>query len=108
MNEPPTDDSIDALLREEPGYIEDQGFTARVISALPPRRRLAWFRPALILGATLLSLALAILWLAEAGTAAMTVAPVVIPGSETLAVLVTCAAVFGAVVSGAVAAIRGE
>ncbi len=63
MNPPDTHDPLDALLREQNTYLEDNGFTARVLAALPPRRRLAWVRPALILGATALGCVLAVRWL---------------------------------------------
>ena len=33
-----TDDPLDTLLREQNAYIDDNGFSARVISALPLRR----------------------------------------------------------------------
>ena len=62
MNPPDTHDSLDTLLREQDSYIEDNGFTARVIAALPPRRRHAWVRPTLLLGATAIGYVLAILW----------------------------------------------
>ena len=38
MNLPETNDPLDALLREQNLYVEDNGFTMRVISALPRRR----------------------------------------------------------------------
>jgi Domain of unknown function (DUF5056) len=62
MNLPETNDSLDTWLREQNAYIEDNGFTARVIQALPRRRR-AWLRPMLLLGATAIGFVLAILWL---------------------------------------------
>ena len=34
-----TEDPLDALLREADEYIPDEGFTARVVTSLPPRRR---------------------------------------------------------------------
>ncbi len=36
---PQNADPLDALLREEAEYVADDGFTARVIQSLPPRRR---------------------------------------------------------------------
>ncbi len=62
MNQPDEKDSIDALLREQNPYIDDDGFTQRVIAVLP-RRRLAWLRPALLLGAATVGWVLAVLWL---------------------------------------------
>jgi len=63
MNPPDTHDPLDTLLREQNPYIEDNGFTARVITALPQRRRHAWVRPTLLLGATAVGYVLAIHWL---------------------------------------------
>jgi hypothetical protein len=37
MNRPERNDPLDALLREQNQYVEDNGFTQRVISALPRR-----------------------------------------------------------------------
>jgi|ERR1017187_977194 hypothetical protein len=62
MSQPEDKDPIDALLREQHAYIEDDGFTTRVLAALPPRRR-TWLRPILLLGATAIGSALAIQWL---------------------------------------------
>ncbi|MGA2800971.1 MAG: hypothetical protein ABSE97_01150 [Verrucomicrobiota bacterium] len=63
MNPPETNDPLDALLREQDKYIEDNGFTARVIATLPRRRRRAWLRPAILLGATAIGSVLAVWWL---------------------------------------------
>ena len=59
MNPPETEDPLDALLREQDEYIEDDGFAARIIAALPRRRR-AWLCPALLLGAMAIGSVLAI------------------------------------------------
>jgi hypothetical protein len=63
MNPPESNDPLDALLRENDTYVEDQGFTARVLTALPPRRRRSWLRPALLLGTTLIGFLLMAWWL---------------------------------------------
>ena len=62
MKQPEPGDALDALLQADDNYVEDAGFTARVISALPPRRRRAALRPAILLGATLIGFAL-LAWL---------------------------------------------
>jgi hypothetical protein len=62
MNPPETNDPLDALLREQDKYIEDNGFAARVVAALP-RRRCAWLRQVLLLGAVAMGSVLAVLWL---------------------------------------------
>jgi len=62
MNRSDTNDPLDTLLREQNDYIEDNGFTAGVMAALPQRRRRASLRPALLLGATAVGYILAIRW----------------------------------------------
>jgi hypothetical protein len=62
MNRPEDNDPIDTLLREQTPYFDDNGFTQRVIAALPRRRR-AWLRPALLLGSTVIGWVLAVFWL---------------------------------------------
>ncbi len=62
MKPPEGNDPLDALLRENEAYVEDSGFTARVVALLPPRRR-SWLRPAILFSATLLGLALMVWWL---------------------------------------------
>jgi hypothetical protein len=63
MNPPEPNDPLDALLREENRYIDDNGFTSRVVSALPKPRRRARPRVMLLLGATCVGSVLAIFWL---------------------------------------------
>jgi anti-sigma factor RsiW len=59
MNDP-LDDLLDARLRDEMSYIDDAGFTARVMKQLP-RRRLSWSsqRSFIILAAAILSVVVA-------------------------------------------------
>jgi hypothetical protein len=63
MNPPEEKDPIDTQLREQNRYIDDAGFTARVVAALPRRRRYAWLRPVLLLGSVAIGIVLAIRWL---------------------------------------------
>jgi hypothetical protein len=63
MNPPETNDPLDALLREQNQYVEDDGFTARVMATLPRRRDRFWLRQIILLGATIIGLVLAVLWL---------------------------------------------
>ena len=63
MNPPDTNDPLDALLREQNTYIDDDGFTARVVARLPSRRRHAWVRPTVLLGATGIGYFLALWWM---------------------------------------------
>ena len=62
MNQPEENDPIDVLLREQNTHVENDGFTTRVLAALPSRRR-AWLRPTVLLGATVIGSALASRWL---------------------------------------------
>ena len=59
MNDP-LDELLDARLRDETPYIEDAGFTARVMKQLP-RRRVPWMRQRaiVIFAATILSVVVA-------------------------------------------------
>jgi hypothetical protein len=62
MNQPEKKDPLDTQLREHDMYINDNGFTTRVVAALPPRRR-TWLRPVLLLGSVAVGTVLAIQWL---------------------------------------------
>lgn len=59
MNDP-LDELLDARLRDETSYIDDAGFTARVMKRLP-RHRVSWssLRSFIILAATILSVVVA-------------------------------------------------
>jgi hypothetical protein len=59
MNEPRNNDWLEEVLRREEPYVDDNGFTGRVVATLPARRRRAWLRPVIIGGATFAGLALA-------------------------------------------------
>jgi hypothetical protein len=63
MNTPDEKDPLDTLLREQNAYVNDEGFTVRVMAALPERRRRSWLQPALLLGAAAIGSALAVRWL---------------------------------------------
>jgi hypothetical protein len=63
MNMPEEKDPMDVLLREQNTYVDDGGFTSRVIAALPQRRRHSWLSPALLLGAAAIGTVLAVRWL---------------------------------------------
>lgn len=46
-------EALDAMLTAEDRYIDDDGFTARVMDRLPPPKlRVAWARIAILLGAS--------------------------------------------------------
>ncbi len=49
------DDPFDARLRAEVAYIDDDGFTARVLQQIPKPRQRRSFRAVILLGVTLIS-----------------------------------------------------
>jgi hypothetical protein len=53
-------DWLDNLLQHDDRYIQDAGFTARVVAALPARRKRAVLRPLLIAGMAGAGVALAL------------------------------------------------
>jgi hypothetical protein len=55
------DDWLDARLRDEVSYIDDAGFTARVLQQLPTRGHSRSSRSVILIGMTLLACALAYL-----------------------------------------------
>lgn len=55
MDEQLQDDWLDARLREESPYIDDDGFTARVVQRLPARRQSRSLRTAILLCATVVA-----------------------------------------------------
>ena len=62
MNRPEDKDPLDALLVEQNAHIDDDGFTGRVLAALPQRRRTR-LHPMILLGVTAIGSALAMRWL---------------------------------------------
>lgn len=61
MNEQLQDDWLDARLRDEAQYIDDDGFTTRVVQQLPARRQSRSSRSIILIGITLIASALAYL-----------------------------------------------
>ena len=55
MNENLQEDWLDARLRDEAAYIDDGGFTARVVQKLPPRPIRHGLRAVILLGGTLVA-----------------------------------------------------
>ncbi len=107
MEEQLEEDWLDARLREEAPYIDDDGFTARVMQQLPaPRRRS--MRSAILLGTAVIACMFAVLLSGEflATTAAFLVAMPVV----TVAAIALCAGlmvtIFGTTF--AVARVRGQ
>ncbi len=54
MEEQLQEDWLDARLREEAPYIDDAGFTARLVQQLPARRQSPSVRAVILLGVTLI------------------------------------------------------
>jgi hypothetical protein len=48
-------DWLDEVLREEPPYLDDAGFSARVVAAMPRRRKYRWLRTAILAGMSALA-----------------------------------------------------
>jgi len=63
MDEKIQEDSLDARLRDDAPYIDDAGFTSRVVQKLPARQVRRSYRAFLLLGITLAA-CLAAFWLA--------------------------------------------
>ncbi len=51
MNPLPEDDPVEQMLSESPPYLDDAGFTERVMSALPPQRSPLLTRPRVLVSA---------------------------------------------------------
>ncbi len=77
MSQHLTPDSLDELLRQPSTYLDDAGFTARVMDALPGRRADGRVRRLFVLGSTLFALALG-LFVLPAGRAALNAAMVIV------------------------------
>jgi hypothetical protein len=60
------DDPVEALLRERAPYLDDDGFTARVIGRLPPARNLARLRALVLLAAAAIAGLVVLVWPAAA------------------------------------------
>jgi hypothetical protein len=89
MDENLQEDLIDIRLREEAPYIDDAGFTARVVQKLPANRVRQSFRGVILLGVTLVASAIACLlsggvWFIAEGVARFALLP--------LSVILLCAA----------------
>lgn len=61
MDENLQEDWLDARLREEAAYMDDAGFTARLVQKLPPRRVRHSLRAVILLGVTLVASTIAYL-----------------------------------------------
>jgi hypothetical protein len=108
MNQPETNDPLDALLRDQNQYVEDNGFTTRVISALPQRRPRFWLRPLLLLGTTAIGSALAVLWLPWKDLPALDLESILSLNSQLLSPWALVFTVLASLIWGIVAAVQLE
>ncbi|MEY2493492.1 MAG: hypothetical protein QOH24_2443 [Verrucomicrobiota bacterium] len=99
MNEPPLpEDWLDARLREEAPYIDDAGFTSRVMKQLPARGSLRTQRAIIIFLAAIFSVVLAYFasgegWFVRQAVArALTLSPLLVLGSAAACGLLLSAA----------------
>ena len=100
----PPEDPIDALMREQNAYVDDNGFTARVMTSVKRRQRRSWIRPALLLTAAAVGAVLAGLWLPW-DDLALSFSEI---NAKTLTACALLLAVLGALTLALVAAIRYE
>ena len=107
MNPPEEKDPIDTQLREQDMYINDDGFTARVVAALPPRRR-TWLRPAVLLGSAAVGTALAIQWLPWSDLPPLDMSALLSLNSQVLSPWFVVLAVTASLVWAVVAAVQWE
>jgi len=107
MKSPEENDPLDALLREQNTYIDDGGFTARVIQSLPPRRS-AWLRPVFLLGATVIGWVLAVLWIPWRSLPALDLSALVSPNPQVLLPWALVVTVIGSLAWSALAALQWE
>jgi hypothetical protein len=107
MNSPEPNDPLDALLREQNSYVEDNGFTTRVIKSLPRRRR-AWLRPVLLLGATTIGAVLAAHWLSFDNLPPLDLSALTAANSQALLPWMLVVSVVGSLVWSAVTALEWQ
>jgi hypothetical protein len=103
-----TNDPLDALLHEQNPYIEDNGFTKRVISALPRRRSRFPLRQIFLLGTTVIGSVLAVVWLPLENLPALNWSTLHTLNSYVLLPWVLVLSVIASLVLAAVAAVQWE
>ena len=107
MNQPNKDDPVERLLREQDRYVNDDGFTARVVGALPCRRR-TWLREIVLLGAAVIGSVLAGQWLPWGNLPAINLTMFKALDFQPLVPWLTMVAVVGAIAWAAVAALQWD
>lgn len=107
MNEPEPIDTLDLLLREQDAYIDDHGFTSRVLAALPRRRRLA-LRSVILLGAIVVGCGLAVWWFPTSEIFAVARLDFSSITGTSFSALAAALAAIGSLVWGALALVKSE
>lgn len=107
MNEQEPIDALDLLLREQDAYVDDHGFTRRVLTALPRRRRLA-LRPVILPGAIVVGCALAAWWFPTSEILAVARLDFSSITAASLSTLAAALAAIGSLVWGALALVNSE
>ena len=107
MNPSEENDPLDALLREQNTYVEDGGFTVRVVKSLPRCRR-AWLRPVILLGATAIGSVLAIRWLPWGNMPPLDLSAALSSDSQILLPWILLVSVVGSLAWGLITAIPKE
>ena len=108
MNPLKTNDPLDTMLREQNQYIEDNGFTARVISALPRRRASFGIHRIILLAAVAIGAVLAIFWLPWKNLPAVNWPAAISFSSHVLLPWLLVLSVMGSLVWAAIAAVQWE
>ncbi|HUK82668.1 MAG TPA: hypothetical protein VLZ12_08575 [Verrucomicrobiae bacterium] len=100
MSEQPQHDWLEDALRQDPLYINDDGFTARVVATLPRRRKRVWLRGTILVGMAALGWVIALFVLPGEQFVSESMLKLVTARSLSLSLLpplVLIASVFGAV-----------
>jgi len=105
MNPLEENDPLEKILREPAPYIADDGFTARVVGALPRRPR-AWLRPAILLGVIAAGAVLGFWWMPWTDLLPSDPTALFAANSPALKAWLAFFAVIGALVWGLIAALR--
>ena len=107
MNQPERTDPVEAMLREQNQYVNDDGFTARVVAALPRRRR-TWLRPIVLLGAAGIGSVLAGQWLPWGSLASIRLSALATLDLQVLMPWVTVVVVMGSIAWASAAALQWD
>ena len=108
MNRPEQNDPLDALLREQNPYVEDDGFTRRVISALPSRPSRFPLCQIFLLVVTAIGSALAISQLPWGNLPALNLSALITLNSQVLLPWALALSVIASLVWAMVAAVQWE